>query len=224
MNELLARVIEAHGGLAQWQRYEKVEADIVSGGGFFALKGLMQDAAPRRMSVWLKEQRSSVLPFGAARPAEPVHRRPDRHRETRRHRRRRAFRAPRQLCRPSDAHALGSAAPRLFQRRRRCGLISLRRSCCSWTACASRRLSRGRKRMARHGACCARGSPAGSRRHSGVQEFLLRRALPAVPSDYQVNSPAASAPRSLSPTMSSPAASWCRRSAAPMCAGPTGGQ
>ncbi len=65
MSDLLARAIEAHGGLEQWRRFEKVEADIVSGGGFFALKGLLQDAAPRRMSVWLKEQRSSVLPFGA---------------------------------------------------------------------------------------------------------------------------------------------------------------
>lgn len=32
--------------------------------GFFALKGVIQDATPRRMTAWLHEQRSSVFPFG----------------------------------------------------------------------------------------------------------------------------------------------------------------
>ena len=65
MNELLARIIDAHGGIDCWNRYEKVEATIVSGGGFFRLKGVPQDSTPRRMTVWLHEQRSSVFPFGA---------------------------------------------------------------------------------------------------------------------------------------------------------------
>ncbi|MEJ0043962.1 MAG: hypothetical protein WDM81_17880 [Rhizomicrobium sp.] len=39
MNPLLSKVIDAHGGMDLWRRYEKVEANIVSGGGFFALKG-----------------------------------------------------------------------------------------------------------------------------------------------------------------------------------------
>jgi hypothetical protein len=62
MNELLTKVLDAHGGLA---RYNRVEATIVSGGGFFALKGVLQDANPRRMTVWLHEERSSVMPYGA---------------------------------------------------------------------------------------------------------------------------------------------------------------
>jgi hypothetical protein len=66
MNELLARIIEAHGGIGRWNSYEKVEATIVSGGGFFPLKGVVQDSEPRRMIVWLHEQRSSVAPYGAA--------------------------------------------------------------------------------------------------------------------------------------------------------------
>ncbi|MEJ0026520.1 MAG: hypothetical protein WDN01_10870 [Rhizomicrobium sp.] len=66
MSALLAEIIDAHGGTERWRRYEKVEATIVSGGGFFALKGLLQDAAPRRMTVWLHEERSSVQPYGAA--------------------------------------------------------------------------------------------------------------------------------------------------------------
>ena len=65
MNELLSRVIEAHGGIQRWNGYEKVEATIVSGGGFFPLKGAVQDSEPRRMTVWLHEERSSVFPFGA---------------------------------------------------------------------------------------------------------------------------------------------------------------
>src|SRR5215467_3963363 len=65
MNQLLANVLDAHGGIKRWNEFQKVEATIVTGGGFFALKGMLQDAAPRRMSVWLHEERSSVLPYGA---------------------------------------------------------------------------------------------------------------------------------------------------------------
>ena len=65
MNELLARIIDAHGGRDCWNRYERVEATIVSGGGLFRLKGIPQDSSSRRMSVWLHEERSSVFPYGA---------------------------------------------------------------------------------------------------------------------------------------------------------------
>jgi hypothetical protein len=65
MNDLLAAVLDAHGGMGRWKRHEKVEATIITGGGFFALKGLSQDPAPRRMTVWLHEERSSVMPYGA---------------------------------------------------------------------------------------------------------------------------------------------------------------
>jgi hypothetical protein len=65
MNELLAKVIDAHGGMESWKGYETVDATIVSGGGLFSLKGVPQDSNPRGMTVWLHEQRSSVLPYGA---------------------------------------------------------------------------------------------------------------------------------------------------------------
>ncbi len=65
MIDLLVQIIDAHGGITRWKSYEKVEATLVSGGGFFALKGLIQDSEPRRMTVWLHEERSSVLPYGA---------------------------------------------------------------------------------------------------------------------------------------------------------------
>ena len=65
MSELLTNILEAHGGLDRWHQYHKVEATIVSGGGLFPLKGVPQDSNPRRMTVWLHEERSSVFPFGA---------------------------------------------------------------------------------------------------------------------------------------------------------------
>jgi hypothetical protein len=65
-SSLLANILDAHGGLARWQRCARVDATIVSRGGFFALKGLVQDSTPRRMTVWLQEERSSVSPYGAA--------------------------------------------------------------------------------------------------------------------------------------------------------------
>jgi hypothetical protein len=65
MNELLGRVLDAHGGMKRWKGYAKVDATIVSGGGLFALKGVPQDSNPRRMTVWLHEERSSIFPYGA---------------------------------------------------------------------------------------------------------------------------------------------------------------
>jgi hypothetical protein len=65
VNQLLNRILEAHGGLQRWNAYRQVDATIVSGGGFFMLKGVPQDSNPRRMTVWLHEERSSVLPYGA---------------------------------------------------------------------------------------------------------------------------------------------------------------
>ena len=66
MSELLTKVLDAHGGMERWRSHNKVEATIVTGGGFFALKGALADAEPRRMTVWLHEERSSVTPYGAA--------------------------------------------------------------------------------------------------------------------------------------------------------------
>lgn len=66
MNDLLAKIVHAHGGMERWQRYEQVQATIVSGGGLFRLKGMPQDPTPRTMTAWLHEERASVEPFGAA--------------------------------------------------------------------------------------------------------------------------------------------------------------
>jgi hypothetical protein len=63
VNELLTKVLDAHGGLQRWHSYNKVEATIVSGVGLFALKGILQDANPRRMTAW---------PHESARPSHPA--------------------------------------------------------------------------------------------------------------------------------------------------------
>ena len=65
MNSLLAEVLSAHGGMSRWQEFERVQATIVSGGGFFSLKGFIQDPDPRRMTVWLHEERATLTPYGA---------------------------------------------------------------------------------------------------------------------------------------------------------------
>lgn len=64
MNELLESVLEAHGGLPRWRQFNTLRAQIVTGGGLWALKGLTQDPAPRQMRVSLHEQFASVAPFG----------------------------------------------------------------------------------------------------------------------------------------------------------------
>jgi len=44
MNEFLARIIDAHGGIDCWNRFERIETTIVSGGGFFRLEGAPRDS------------------------------------------------------------------------------------------------------------------------------------------------------------------------------------
>jgi hypothetical protein len=64
MNELLARIVEAHGGLDRWRSFNRIEATIVTGGDFWGMKNLTQDQDPRRMAVLLHEEPASVEPFG----------------------------------------------------------------------------------------------------------------------------------------------------------------
>jgi len=63
-HDLLASVLDAHGGLDTWRRFTRVEATIVSGGLMFEMKGQPQDPTPRRMSVALQREWGSVHPFG----------------------------------------------------------------------------------------------------------------------------------------------------------------
>ena len=62
MNELLAKIIDAHGGMERWNGHEKVDATIVSGGGLFPLKGVPQDLNPRRMTLFLRRGSAAAPP------------------------------------------------------------------------------------------------------------------------------------------------------------------
>jgi hypothetical protein len=64
MSGLLAKVLDAHGGIDRWNTLNRGEATIITGGELWSLKGLVQDPSPRRMSVLLHEERASVSPFG----------------------------------------------------------------------------------------------------------------------------------------------------------------
>jgi hypothetical protein len=64
MNALLADVLEAHGGLDRWHRHRSLTATLVTGGGLWGLKGLLQDPTPRTMRIRLDEEWASVAPFG----------------------------------------------------------------------------------------------------------------------------------------------------------------
>jgi len=63
--DLLTRVLDAHGGIDRWRQFSRIEATIVSGGLLFELKGMPQDSTPRRMTVALQHEWSSIRPFGA---------------------------------------------------------------------------------------------------------------------------------------------------------------
>jgi hypothetical protein len=64
MNELLSDIVRAHGGFSRWRALNHVEATVVAGGSFWALKGLVQHPKPCRMSVDLHQQHASLRPFG----------------------------------------------------------------------------------------------------------------------------------------------------------------
>jgi hypothetical protein len=64
VHELLANIVEAHGGFDRWRRFNRVAATIVTGGAVWGMKNLTEDQAPRRMSVSLHDEVSSVAPFG----------------------------------------------------------------------------------------------------------------------------------------------------------------
>jgi hypothetical protein len=63
MNELLASVLEAHGGLERWRNFRKVEATLVSGGELLDRKA-PQTPEPRQVTVSTHEQVTSMTPFG----------------------------------------------------------------------------------------------------------------------------------------------------------------
>ncbi|MFZ0266436.1 hypothetical protein [Caulobacter sp.] len=64
MNALLSEALDAHGGLKRWREFSTLAATIVTGGEFWAWKGLVQDDLPRRIEVEQAREWSSLEPFG----------------------------------------------------------------------------------------------------------------------------------------------------------------
>jgi len=62
--ELLSNVITAHGGLKRWGRFCKLEATVVYDGALRGMRGLTQELQAREVAVWLRQQRSTLVPFG----------------------------------------------------------------------------------------------------------------------------------------------------------------
>jgi hypothetical protein len=64
MNELLANVLSAHGGLDRWNKLGKVSATIVAGGGLLPMKGLDVDPRPLQGTVTTHSESTVIEPFG----------------------------------------------------------------------------------------------------------------------------------------------------------------
>ena len=65
MNDLLREVIDAHGSLDRWNAFSTVSARIVSGGEFWATKGIATDANPRSITTKTQEELATITPYGA---------------------------------------------------------------------------------------------------------------------------------------------------------------
>lgn len=65
MNDLLMQVTAAHGGLDRWNAFRTVGARIVSGGEFWATKGIATDTNPRSITTKTKEELATITPYGA---------------------------------------------------------------------------------------------------------------------------------------------------------------
>ena len=61
---LLTTVLDAHGGAERWRSFDRVTANVASGGFLWAMKGIDLDGAPRRMTSDFKRQRTRTEPFG----------------------------------------------------------------------------------------------------------------------------------------------------------------
>jgi hypothetical protein len=64
MSERLDLVLQAHGGLDRWNKFNKVGATIVAGGGLLPMKGLDADPKPLEGTATIHEESTVIRPFG----------------------------------------------------------------------------------------------------------------------------------------------------------------
>lgn len=63
--QLSQSIIDAHGGLSQWQKFERLSARLHQGGALWALKGHEGRLTDTTVTVGLKREWASHAPFGA---------------------------------------------------------------------------------------------------------------------------------------------------------------
>ena len=63
-HNLLAEVLDAHGGVDRARTFMRVSANVVSGGFLWAMKGIDMDAIPRKIASEFRRQRTRVERFG----------------------------------------------------------------------------------------------------------------------------------------------------------------
>lgn len=187
MNELLARIVDAHGGWIVGMGTKRVDATIVSSGGFFPLKGMIQDPSPVACPCgYMKSvHRSSLTALPISAPCYRVHSTKDRYREARWHTGCRAPCSQGLVRRPSNEHAMGCAASCLFQWLRPVHLSHHTLSSGDGVAWGSRRPSSGRR--ARGCGALRAYFPGSIETHSLVQDFFFGEDLMLRCHDYSVN-------------------------------------
>jgi hypothetical protein len=64
MHDLLERVLAAHGGSDQWNTCNEVSTTVVTGGDFWATKGITTDDIRRRATAGILREWATLEPFG----------------------------------------------------------------------------------------------------------------------------------------------------------------
>jgi len=64
MNSLVSKIIDAHGGLAQWKKFSLLKARLVQGGALWTLKGQPTTLSETSVTVDLLREWASHSPFG----------------------------------------------------------------------------------------------------------------------------------------------------------------
>ena len=64
MQDLLEHVLAAHGGLDRWNSFNEVSATVVTGGEFWATKGIPTDDIRRRARAGIHREWATLAPFG----------------------------------------------------------------------------------------------------------------------------------------------------------------
>lgn len=61
---LLSEALDAHGGLERWRQFSQLSATVVTGGAFWGMKGVDQDADQRRVTVDTRREYCTLAQFG----------------------------------------------------------------------------------------------------------------------------------------------------------------